>query len=130
MWSVVKLIAITLLTAIMASSAWPHAAGAAVYPVSGRWTYDDFSGAGAAKTCGTRVIEFRYPQRFDTEGGVSQYRNVSVDRSTSTTYRVIDEFFNVQIRGWVSYTLRVVDQYHIELHLDNGNKTIRLRRCG
>lgn len=125
-----KSTAVRLFAIVLASSTWPHAAGAAVYPVSGRWTYDDFSAAGPAKTCSVRVMEFRYPQRFDTEGGVSQYRNVSVDRLTSTTYRVVDEFFNVQIRGWVSYTLRVVDQYHIELHLDNGNKTIKLRRCG
>jgi hypothetical protein len=75
-------------------------------------------------------MEFRGEQRFDTGGGVSQYRNVSVNRASQTQFAVIDEFFNVMIRGRVHYMLRVIDDDHIELHLEQGGAVIPLRRCG
>jgi len=104
-------------------------ADAASYPVSGRWTYNDFSGAGPARQCGAKFMEFRGDVRSDTGGGVSQYHNVSVTRTGASSFRVVDDFFNVQIRGKAIYTLRIIDQDHIELHLDQGGRTIRLRRC-
>jgi hypothetical protein len=103
------------------------------YPVSGKWTYDDASGSGPAKSCGRRTMEFRGVQRFDTVGGVAQYRNVSVDNVTPNpaspkAFAVVDEFFNLMIRGRVQYTLRIVDKDHIVLRLDRGGD-IALRRC-
>jgi hypothetical protein len=101
---------------------------AADYPVSGRWTYEQASDPGPAKTCAGRTMEFRGAQRLDTGSGVPQYRNVSVNRSSSSQFAVVDEFFNVQIRGRVEYVLRIIDKDHIELQMQRG-KTVALRRC-
>jgi hypothetical protein len=99
------------------------------YPVSGRWTYENAEAAGPAADCGKRKMEFRGAQRLDTGGGVPEYRNVSVSRISATSYQVVDEFFNVQIRGHTEFSLRLIDQDHIELHLDRAGKTVTLRRC-
>lgn len=118
---------------MLSTVAFVFCAGAAAadsYPVSGRWTYERASDPGRAKTCTGRIMEFRGEQRFDTGGGVPQYRNVSVNRASPTQFAVIDEFFNVQIRGRVPYMLRVIDGDHIELHLERGGAVIPLRRCG
>ena len=59
----------------------PIIAGFAVaqsYPVSGKWTYDDTGGDGPAKECGKRYMDFRGERRFDTGGGVPDYRNRTV----------------------------------------------------
>ena len=108
-------------------------AARADYPISGKWTYDSASDAGPAKDCGKRTMEFRGMERFDTVGGVSQYRNVSVDDvsrnpAAPTAFAVVDEFFNVMIRGRVQYELRIIDKDHIVLRLDRGGN-IALRRC-
>ena len=118
----------TLVLALIAA-AFAADAARADYPVTGKWTYDNASDNGPAKDCGKRTMEFRGAQRFDTVGGVSQYRNVSVDQASATAFDVVDEFFNVMIRGRVQYTLRVIDKDHIVLRLDRGG-TISLRRCG
>jgi len=98
------------------------------YPVTGKWTYDNTSDAGPAQSCGQRTMEFRGVQRFDTVGGVAQYRNVSVDQASPKAFAVVDEFFNVMIRGRVQYTLRIIDKDHIVLLLNRGGD-IALRRC-
>lgn len=116
-----------LMLIAFALSAQP--ARADTYPVSGKWTYDNASDGGPAEECGKRTMEFRGTQRFDTVGGVAQYRNRSVDRTSPTAFTVVDEFFNVMVRGRVQYTLRIIDEDHIELHLDRGGN-IPLRRCG
>jgi hypothetical protein len=110
----------------------PALAGGAVadsYPVSGRWTYQDASAPGAAPDCKSPTMEFRGAQRLDTGGGVPQYRNVRVEESSSTLYRVIDEFFTVQIRGRVTYTLSISDKDHVEIRYEKGGKSVVLRRC-
>jgi len=101
---------------------------AATYPIAGRWTYENASAAGPAQTCGSSFMEFRGAQRYDTEGGVSRYRNVDVS-GARPSWRVVDEFFNVQIRGRLTYTLRLIDDDHIELSLVGSGKRILLRRC-
>ncbi len=101
---------------------------AGTYPVSGKWTYENASAAGAARECGSTYMEFRGVQRFDTGGGVPRYRNVAVSGS-SPSWLVVDEFLAVQIRGRVTYTLRIVDGDHIELRIDEAGKRILLRRC-
>jgi hypothetical protein len=114
---------------LMALGLLPEPAIASIYPVSGKWAYDNASATGAATSCGGRYMEFRGAQRFDTEGGVSKLRNVSVTGATPT-WRVVDEFFNVMIRGRVSYILRLADEDHIELRYLQGGERILLRRCG
>jgi hypothetical protein len=101
----------------------------AAYPVSGRWTYENASASGPAKSCTGRIMDFLGVTRHDTGGGVSDYRNVSVSQSSPSFFYVVDEFFNVMIRGRVEYTLRILDQHHIEIHVPRGGATFMLRRC-
>jgi hypothetical protein len=101
----------------------------ASYPVSGRWTYDHAAESGPAKNCGARKMEFQGARRLDSVGGVPEYRNLSVDQTSPSTYQVVDEFFTVQIRGRMEFTLRIVDPDHIEIHLVRAGKTFMLRRC-
>ncbi|MFD2182263.1 hypothetical protein [Rhodoplanes azumiensis] len=120
-------------TLLLAGLAGLVAAGAAQadtgYPVSGRWTYKDPKGDGPAPTCDGRVMTFSGMQRFDTGGGVSQFRNVRTEQVDATTYRVLDEFFNVMIRGKLGFELQVRDPDHIAILLDSGEGYL-LRRCG
>ncbi len=104
-------------------------ADAATYPVSGKWTYNDPGGDGPAKECGTRYMEFSGEQRFDKGGGVPGYRNLSIAPSGSNSFQVVDQFATGQINARSAYTLRRIDNDHIELLLQAGGKTIKLRRC-
>jgi len=113
--------------AMMASAAMR--ADAATYPVSGLWTYDNPSGDGPAKECGKRTMEFRGEQRFDKGGGVPSYRNLTVEKAGSDSFAVVDQFATGQINARSAYTLRKIDADHIELHMQSGGKTIKLRRC-
>ena len=108
----------------------PIIAGLAVaqsYPVSGKWTYEDKAGEGPAPECGRRYMEFAGERRFDTGGGVPDYRIRSVTRN-GEDYRVVDEFNTGQIRARVDYSIRIVDNDRIELQLPQG-KSVKLRRC-
>ena len=118
----------TLVLALITAGLGAQAAHADTYPVSGFWTYDNASDRGPSVTCGRRTMEFQGAQRFDKVGGVSQYRNVSVGQSSPTAFDVVDEFFNVMIRGRVQYTLHIIDKDHIVLRLARGGD-IALRRC-
>jgi len=102
---------------------------AGTYPVSGRWTYDYSPAKGPAKQCGARRMEFRGERRFDTVGGVPDYRNISVTADGASRYRVVDEVFNGMVQhGHMEFSLRLIDNDHIELKLNSGGD-ILLRRC-
>jgi hypothetical protein len=121
----------TSITASLAALAVVLAAGAAyadVFPVSGKFTYDNAEEPGPAAHCGSRTMRFEGDRRFDTVGGASDLHNVSVVQSGLQSYQVVDEFFNAMIRGRVYYTLSVLDPDHIQIKLDAGG-TILLRRC-
>jgi hypothetical protein len=98
------------------------------YPVSGKWTYNDPSGDGPAKECGQRYMEFQGEQRFDKGGGVPSYRNYSVTRD-GNAFQVVDQFATGQINARSNYRLRQTDADHIELQMQSGGHTIKLRRC-
>jgi hypothetical protein len=122
----------TAITASLAALAVVLAAGAAhadVFPVTGKFTYDDADEPGPAKVCGSRTMRFQGEQRFDTVGGASDLRNVSVVQTGLQVYQVVDEFFNAMIRGRVYYTLSVIDPDHVEIKLNSGGGTTLLRRC-
>jgi hypothetical protein len=110
--------------------ALPIIAGFAVadsYPVSGKWTYDNTAGEGPAKECGKRYMDFRGERRFDTGGGVPDYRNRSITQD-GDNYSLVDEFNTGQIQARLNYNIRRVDNDRIELKLP-ANKTVKLRRC-
>jgi hypothetical protein len=99
------------------------------YPVSGRWTYQDAAGTGPSEDCSKPTMEFRGDYRSDTSGGVADFRNVSVERTSASSFVVKDLFLTApNVRGNVTYTLRLTDEDHIQITL--AGKTIRLRRCG
>ena len=115
--------------AVLAALALAAPAFADSYPVSGNWTYDYSADKGPAKQCGERRMEFRGERRFDTVGSVPDYRNMSVTAAGGSQYRIVDEVFNGQIQhGHMSFTLRLIDNDHIELTLDSGGSYL-LRRC-
>ena len=108
----------------------PIIAGFAVaqsYPVTGKWTYDDTGGDGPAKECGKRYMDFRGERRFDTGGGVPDYRNRTITQD-GDNYSLVDEFNTGQISARLNYNIRRVDNDRIELKLP-ANKTVKLRRC-
>src|SRR5579864_5524469 len=91
------------------------------YPVSGQWGQSTNSDKGAIDCAGKRVITFNGNQRQDSNGGVPAYRNKTVTQEGSSSYRVVDVFTNGQVNnGSVSYTLRKVDDDHIEMQQQQG----------
>jgi hypothetical protein len=117
----------TILTAVL-FGALAVPAQAQVYPVEGKWGQSASSAKGAIDCAGTRVIEFNGDQRTDSNGGAPAYRNKSVVSNGPSSYRVVDEFSTGQISGGESqYTLRRVDQDHIEMNSSGG--TLTLQRC-
>ena len=120
-----RLRTVTLVFAALLGSA---PALAASYPVSDRWTYDYSSETGPAKQCNPPHMEFRGARRFDTGGGVPDYRIVSVTRLGPARFQLVDEFNTGQINARLDYTLRLIDADHIEIALASG-ATLRLRRC-
>jgi hypothetical protein len=99
------------------------------YPVSGQWGQSTSSDKGAIDCAGKRVMTFNGDQRQDSKGGVPAYRNKTVTAEGSSSYRVVDVFTNGQVNnGSVSYTLRKVDDDHIEMQQQQGG-TIKLQRC-
>lgn len=104
-------------------------ATAATYPVSGRWGQSAGDTKGAIDCAGKRVVAFNGNTRTDSGGGVAAYQNRSVTQSGTGQYRVIDIFTNGQISvGHVTYTLRKIDDDHIELQMQPGG-TLKLQRC-
>ena len=78
------------------------------YPVSGMWTYENASQSGPAKNCNAKKsARFNGVTRLDTATSAPDYKNVSVTREGSGAWRIVDEFYTLQIRGRVTYSLRV-----------------------
>ena len=115
--------------ALAGATLYASTALAASYPLSGKWTYDDVTGKGPAKVCGKRQMEFAGSQRHDTEGGVRDYRNISVEDIGRDLWRITDDFYNGQAWGRVTFTLARQDEDHIEIKMARGGRNFRLRRC-
>jgi hypothetical protein len=101
------------------------------YPVSGLWTYRNASAKGAAEPCDRPTMEFRGDYRRDQRGGVPDFRNVSVERTGTSSFAVNDLFLTwPNVRGNVYYSLRLIDEDHIEISIPRAGRTFLLRRCG
>lgn len=122
----IRRLGVSLLTA--AAVVFATAAHADDYPVSGKWTYDNPSAEGPAEDCGPRYMSFEGNARRTTVGGVSFFSNYKVEQVGNTQYRVTDQFDNGMISARQTYTLRLIDDDHIEINLAAG-PTIALRRC-
>jgi hypothetical protein len=119
----------TTILSAMLLSALAAPALAASYPVSGKWGQSTSTEKGPIDCGDKRVIEFKGNQRTDSKGGVSSLRNKSVTPEGPSSYRVVDEFSSGQIsNATVNYTLRQVDDDHIELNMQPGG-LLKLQRC-
>jgi hypothetical protein len=119
-----KMISLAMIVAALAAPALADS-----YPVSGRWGQSTSSEKGAIDCAGKRVIDFKGDQRTDSKGGVPAYRNKSVSVAGPSSYRIVDQFSNGQVRnGSVNYTLRQADADHIEMNMSPGG-TLKLQRC-
>jgi hypothetical protein len=75
-------------------------------------------------------MEFQGNYRRDSGGGVPDYRNGSVARTGPTSFALRDQFLTApNVRGHVDYTLRLIDQDHIEIRIPSAGRTLLLRRC-
>ena len=118
----------TILTALLVTAlATPVLAQ--TYPVSGRWGESNSSEKGPIDCTGNRrVIGFFGDQRTDSNGGVPEYRNKSVQSVGQSDYRIVDEFSNAQVSaGHTEYTLRKVDSDRIVMN--QSGTTLNLQRC-
>jgi hypothetical protein len=99
------------------------------YPVSGRWGESNSSEKGLIDCSGNRrIIDFLGDQRTDSNGGVPEYRNKSVQSVGQSDYRIVDEFNNGQVRnGQSEYTLRKIDSNHIVMN--QSGTALNLQRC-
>jgi hypothetical protein len=99
------------------------------YPVSGKW--GEINGAQKGPidcTDRRRVIDFNGNQRTDTNGGVPEYRNKSVQSIGQSDYRIVDEFSNGQVSaGQSEYTLRKIDSDRIVMN--QSGTALNLQRC-
>ncbi|HET7681187.1 MAG TPA: hypothetical protein VFK79_13770 [Xanthobacteraceae bacterium] len=101
---------------------------ALTYPVSGRWGLSAATEPGPIDCAGKRVIRFDPYRRFDTGGGVPDYRVIDLVNEADTTFRITEEFHTGQIRAQIRYTLRLIDSDRIELAMSPGG-TLKLTRC-
>jgi hypothetical protein len=115
--------------ALAVTAAFAAPALAQSYPVSGKWGQSASTEEGAIDCGNRRVIDFKGDQRTDSKSGVPAYRNRSVTPEGSSSYRVVDVFTTGQIsNAQMTYTLRLVDDDHIELDLQPGG-LVKLQKC-
>jgi hypothetical protein len=118
-----KLFAILLVGSAVATPAL-----ALTYPVSGRWTPSSESKPGPIDCSNKRIIRFDPSRRFDSDGGVPDYRVIDLVDEGNTAFRITEEFNTGQIKARLSYTLRLIDADRIELAMGRGG-TLKLKRC-
>ena len=97
--------------------------------MSGKWGESTGSEKGPIDcTDNRRVIDFSGNQRTDSNGGVPEYRNKSVQSDGPSNYRIVDEFSNAQVSaGHTEYTLRKVDSDRIVMN--QSGTVLNLQRC-
>jgi hypothetical protein len=117
-----------LVLILFAASAGATPALALTYPVSGRWTPSSESKPGPIDCTAKRIIRFDLFRRFDSDGGVPDYRVIDLVDQGDTAFRITEEFNTGQITARLSYTLRQIDTDRIELALGRGG-TLKLKRC-
>jgi hypothetical protein len=118
----------TILTALLVTVLAAPAL-AQTYPVSGRWGESTSPDKGPIDcTDNRRIIGFFGNQRTDSNGGVPEYRNKSVQSTGQSDYRIVDEFSNAQVSaGQSEYTLRKIDSDRIVMN--QSGTVLNLQRC-
>ena len=118
----------TILTALLVTTLAAPAV-AQSYPVSGKWGVSNGSEKGPIDCSDNRrVIDFMGDQRTDSNGGVPEYRNVSVQSVGQSDYRIVDEFSNAMVSaGHTEYVLRKIDSDRIVMN--QSGTVLNLQRC-
>jgi hypothetical protein len=101
---------------------------AITYPVSGRWGQSDETKPGPIDCTGRRVIQFDPYRRFDSNGGVPDYRIIDLIANGTTMFRITEEFHTGQINAQTRWELRILDPDRIQLALERDG-TLTLKRC-
>jgi hypothetical protein len=101
---------------------------AASYPVQGFWGVSDSADAQPIDCSSLRVIAFDGERRFDSGGGVPDFRAISSQDYGRDGWRIVEEFNTGQIVARNALTLRVRNPDQLELQLSPGG-TLNLRRC-
>jgi hypothetical protein len=112
---------------LVASLVLTAPAYAITYPVSGRWGQSNETRPGPIDCTGKRVIQFDPYRRFDSNGGVPDYR-IIVLVENGTTFRITEEFHTGQIDARTRWDLRILDPDRIQLALERDG-TLTLKRC-
>jgi hypothetical protein len=118
----------TFIAALLVLGALIAPALAFTYPVSGRWGLSDTTKPGPIDCTGKRVIRFDAARRFDSDGGVPDYRVIDLERDGDSAFRITEEFNTGQIQARLTSTLRLIDPDRIELVMQRGG-TLTLKRC-
>ncbi len=118
----------TPITIVLAASLLATPAFALSYPVSGRYGLSAETKPGPIDCAGKRVIRFDGVRRFDSNGGVPEYRIFDVVQNGPANFRITEQFATAQINARLKYTLRLVDSDRIELAMSPGG-TLKLKRC-
>ncbi|HZP77290.1 MAG TPA: hypothetical protein VFB45_14195 [Pseudolabrys sp.] len=117
----------TFVAALISTCCIAGSAFAASYPVSGKWGQDPSRDKGAIDCNGKRTINFVGERRFDSGGGVPDYRAIRIEGRGSNNYQITEEFRTGQINGRNSVDLHQIDADHIELNMRGGS--LKLRPC-
>lgn len=122
-------VAFALAAAALLPVAGATSASAAAYPVQGKWGQSASTDKQPVDCAHLRTIDFRGERRFDSGGGVPDFRAISVEPQGQNSWRVVEEFRTGQINARNQLTLQVAsDPDRIELQLTRGG-TIKLRKC-
>ena len=116
------------LAIILTAMCFATPAFAVSYPVIGRYGLSNETNPGPIDCTGKRVIRFEPERRFDSGGGVPDYRIIDLVPSGRSSYRITEEINTGQIRAQITSSLSVVDSSRIELAMSPGG-TLKLKRC-
>jgi hypothetical protein len=119
---------IPLLPVLLAAACFATPAFAFTYPVSGRYGQSTETKPGPIDCTGKRIIRFDDRQRFDSKGGVPNYRLFNLETQGTNGFRVTEQFNTAQINTQFSYILRLIDSDRVELVMSPGG-TLKLKRC-
>ena len=118
----------TVIAALLVVGALTAPALALTYPVSGNWGLSAETKPGPIDCTGKRVIRFDEARRFDSDGGVPDYRVIDLVQESDTAFRITEEFGTGQINARLTSTLQLLDPDRIELAMERGG-TLKLKRC-
>ncbi len=102
---------------------------AAGYPVQGKWGESSSMDMKPVDCSRLRTVDFQGERRFDSGGGVPDFRALTVQTQGQSAWKVIEEFRTGQVKARNSVVLRLrTDPDRIEIDPERG-ATLKLRKC-